>query len=109
MAQHRNRHVILSERATGLPTPELFTVAEDDAPVPGDGEVLLNNIYVTADPGMKGWISTARNYNSVETGNTMQSFGVGVVVETNHPDVAVGDFLAGGTGWVGACWAETPR
>ncbi len=99
MAQHRNRRVILKTRATGLPTPELFDMVEDDAPEPGDGEALIHNIYVTADPGMKGWISTAVNYASVETGETMNSFGVGVVVETRNPDIAEGDYIVAHTGW----------
>lgn len=99
MAQHRNRRVVLKTRATALPTPELFDVVEDDAPSPGDGEALINNIYVTADPGMKGWISNAVNYASVETGATMNSFGVGVAVESNHPDIAEGDYIVAHTGW----------
>lgn len=99
MAQHRNRRMILQTRATALPTPELFAMTEDDAPEPADGQVLVNNIYVTADPGMKGWISTAKNYASVETGATMNSFGVGVVVESRHSDIAEGDYLVGHTGW----------
>lgn len=99
MAQHRNQRVILKERATGLPAPELFETVEGDAPTPGDGEVLINNIYVSADPGMKGWIGVARNYASVETGATMKSFSVGVVVESNHPDVAEGDVVAANTSW----------
>ncbi len=99
MAQHRNRRVILKTRATGLPTPDLFEVVEDDAPEPGDGEALISNIYVSADPGMKGWISTAKNYASVETGDTMDSYGVGVVVESRHPDIAVGDYIFGRTRW----------
>ncbi len=99
MAQHRNRRVILKTRATGLPTPELFDMVEDDAPEPGDGEALIHNIYVTADPGMKGWISTAVNYASVETGETMNSFGVGVVVETRNLDIAEGDYIVAHTGW----------
>ncbi|MBS28818.1 MAG: NADP-dependent oxidoreductase [Alphaproteobacteria bacterium] len=99
MAQHTNRRVILKERATGLPKPELFEVVEDDAPSPGDGEILINNIYVSADPGMKGWISVARNYASVETGTTMHAFSVGVAVESNHPDVQEGDVVAANTGW----------
>ncbi len=45
---------------------------------------------VSADPGMKGWIGVARNYASVETGATMKAFSVGVVVESNHPDVRGG-------------------
>lgn len=99
MAQHINRRVVLQRRATGLPTPDLFAVVEDDAPVPADGEVLVSTLYVTADPGMKGWISTAKNYNSVETGATMQSFGTGVVVESRHRDFAPGDLICGSTGW----------
>ena len=99
MAQHRNRRVILKTRATGLPSPELFDIVEDDAPEPGDGEALIHNIYVTADPGMKGWISTAVNYASVETGDTMNSFGVGVVVESHNPGIAEGDFVVAHTGW----------
>ncbi|MBT3400693.1 MAG: NADP-dependent oxidoreductase [Rhodospirillaceae bacterium] len=99
MSQHRNRHVILKERATGLPQPDLFEMAEGDAPVPGDGEVLINNIYVTADPGMKGWISKACNYASVETGTTMHSFSVGIVVESNNPEINEGDVVTANTGW----------
>lgn len=99
MAQHKNRRVVLAERATGLPKPELFEIVEDDAPTPGDGEVLINNVYVSADPGMKGWIGVARNYASVETGATMKAFSVGVVVESNHSDVREGDVVAANTGW----------
>ncbi len=99
MAQHRNRRVILKTRATGLPTPDLFDIVEDDAPEPGDGELLIHSIYVTADPGMKGWISIAKNYASVETGATMNSFGLGVVVQSRHPDYAEGDIVTSRTGW----------
>ena len=60
MSQYKNRRVILIERAKALPKTELFSVIEDDAPEPSSGEVLLQNIYVTADPGMKGWISNAK-------------------------------------------------
>lgn len=109
MPQHRNRHVVLKERATALPEAELFELAEGDAPVPGDGEVLINNIYVTADPGMKGWISKARNYASVETGTTMHSFSVGVVVESNHPDVDEGDVVTANTGWAEYAVADPAR
>lgn len=99
MTQHRNRRVVLKTRATGLPTVDLFEIIEDDAPEPGDGEALINNIYVTADPGMKGWISMAKNYASVEIGETMSGFGVGIVVKSRNPDIAEGEYIVGRTGW----------
>ena len=58
---------------------------------------------------MKGWISKARNYASVETGTTMHSFSVGVVVESNHPDVAEGDVVAANTGWAEYAVADPER
>lgn len=109
MAHHRNKRVILKERATGLPAPELFDVLEDDAPSPGAGEVLINNVYVSADPGMKGWIGVARNYASVETGATMNAFSVGVVVESNHPDLQEGEVVAANTGWAEYVVADPER
>lgn len=109
MAQHRNKRVILKERATGLPAPELFDVLEDDAPSPGAGEVLINNVYVSADPGMKGWNGVARNYASVETGATMNAFSVGVVVESNHPDLQEGEVVAANTGWAEYVVADPER
>ena len=67
MTQDKNRRVILTTRASGLPTPELFTIIEDSIPTIEDDQILLKNIYVSADPGMKGWISKAKIYASVET------------------------------------------
>ena len=99
MSQLENRRVILKKRATGLPTVDCFDIVEDAAPEPGPNQVLVHNIYVSVDTGMKGWISTARNYASVETGATMNSFGVGVVVDSRHPDVSEGEVVGGLTGW----------
>ena len=99
MTTQPNPSVVLRRRATALPTPDLFELEDRDVPQPAQGEVLVHNVYVSADPGMKGWISTARNYASVETGATMNVFGVGEVVATHNPDVSVGDFVFGQTGW----------
>lgn len=95
----RNRRIILKARATGLPGPENFELVEDDAPAPGDGQVLVRNHFVSVDPAMKGWISEAKNYASVETGSTMRAFGVGEVIESRNPDLKPGDHVCGMTGW----------
>ena len=99
MSQYKNRRVILIDSAKALPKTELLSAIEDDAPVPSCGVLHLQNIYVTADPGMKGWISNAKNYASVETGATMSSFGVGIVINSNNPNFVIGEFIAMNTGW----------
>jgi NADPH-dependent curcumin reductase CurA len=106
-----NQRVVLKARTAALPTPDLFEVVTDDAPALREGEVLVHTIYVTADPGMKGWISVAKNYQSVEVGETMKSFGVGVVVESRSDAYEVGDYVVGFTGWqtYAVCAASDPR
>jgi len=95
----KNRRIILKQRATGLPGSEHFELVEDDAPEPEDGQVLVRNHFVSVDPAMKGWISEAKNYASVETGSTMRAFGVGEVIESRLPGLQPGDFVCGMTGW----------
>ncbi len=95
----KNRRFILKTHATGLPGPEHFVLVEDEAPEPGPDQVLVRNHFVTIDPAMKGWISEAKNYASVETGATMRAFGVGEVVSSRHTDISPGDFVCGMTGW----------
>ena len=44
----------------------------------------IRNIYLSVDPGMKGWISHASNYSQpVGIGEVMRSVAVGLVVEDN--------------------------
>ncbi len=95
----KNRRIVLKERATGLPGPEHFDLVEDDAPEPASGQVLVRNHFVTVDPAMKGWISVAKNYASVEIGETMRAFGVGEVVESRIDGIEPGQMVCGGTGW----------
>ncbi|HMB48974.1 MAG TPA: NADP-dependent oxidoreductase, partial [Afifellaceae bacterium] len=95
----KNRRLVLKKRATGLPGPEHFELVEDEAPEPEAGQVLVRNLYVSVDPAMKGWISEAKNYASVETGTTMRAFGVGEVVRSRKPGFQDGDLVCGMTGW----------
>jgi NADPH-dependent curcumin reductase CurA len=99
MTDRTNHGVVLRRRTTGLPTADMFELTETAMPELADGEVLVHNIYVSADPGMKGWVSTATNYNSVEVGETMHSGGVGEVVASRNGSVPVGTYVAGTTGW----------
>ena len=96
----RQSRVVLSERATGNPLASNFAL-DTAGPIPElrENTCLVKNEFVSVDPAMKGWISSAVNYASVPTDGTMFAFGVGKVVATALPGVEVGDIVTGRTGW----------
>jgi NADPH-dependent curcumin reductase CurA len=49
----RSREVHLVERPHGLPTPQQFRIMETSVPEPGDGQVLVENMFMSVDPAMR--------------------------------------------------------
>lgn len=100
MNQPTNMQVLLAERPQGMPGPEHFRVHESPAPTPGSGEMLIRTIWLSVDPYMRGRISGAPSYAApVEVGDVMVGGVVGEVIESNHPDFSVSDFVEGRIGW----------
>lgn len=94
------RQIILRARPAGRPRVEDFAVVEGPVGVPGSGEVLVRNVWLSIDPAMRGWISEARNYaEPVPLGAVMRGFTVGEIVDSYHPDYRVGEIVAGALGW----------
>jgi NADPH-dependent curcumin reductase CurA len=95
-----NRQVLLKARPAGIPDTEHFEIVERPVPVPGDGQVLVRNIFLAVDPAMRGWVSAVANYSEpVALGATMRSFAAGRIAESRHPDFHAGDFVTGWFGW----------
>jgi NADPH-dependent curcumin reductase CurA len=46
----KSREVHLIERPQGLPTPEQFRIVETEVADPADGQLLVENIYMSVDP-----------------------------------------------------------
>ena len=81
--------------------PHLFKVEKQAIPSAGPGQILVKQTHMSLDPAMLGWMSpdTESYIPPVELGDVMRSSGAGEVVESNHPDFAVGDRVMGMTGW----------
>jgi NADPH-dependent curcumin reductase CurA len=95
-----NRQVLLKARPTGIPDAGHFEIVERPVPAPGDGQVLVRNIFLAVDPAMRGWVSAVANYSEpVALGATMRSRAAGRIVESRHPDFRAGDLVAGWFGW----------
>jgi NADPH-dependent curcumin reductase len=68
-------------------------------PAPAAGEALVEVQYVSLDPAMRGWLNDAKSYvPPVAIGEVMRALGVGKVIASNDPALAVGDFVVGLTG-----------
>lgn len=52
-----NRQVLLARRPEGAPRPDDFRVVDGPTPEAGPGELLLQNLYLSLDPYMRGRMS----------------------------------------------------
>jgi len=95
-----NKQLILVKRTVGLPAKDTWRLESNPIPEPADGEVLIQNHYISLDPAMRGWINDTKSYlPPVEIGAVMRGGCIGKVIKcNNHPQYKVGDVL---TGWGG--------
>ena len=92
---------LVSRPEPGPISPDLFEVVQKEIPTAGPGQILIKQTHMSLDPAMLGWMSpdTESYIPPVALGEVMRSSGVGEVVESNHPDFAVGDMVRGMIGW----------
>jgi NADPH-dependent curcumin reductase CurA len=95
-----NRQVLLACRPEGIPQAEHFRIVEAPLPVPGPGQVLVRNQWLSVEPAMRGWVNAVANYSEpVAVGAVMRSFAAGHVVASNDPAWPVGTAVTGLFGW----------
>lgn len=96
----RNRRVVLTSRPSGIPQHDNFVLDDVALPVPGPGEMLVRNIYLSVDPAQRGWVVDTANYSEpVPIGAPMRALAVAVICESRIDGFAAGDFVYGFFGW----------
>ena len=94
--ERTNHQFRLAARPSGLPEDSDWSYTEEPVREPGDGEVLVQVLYISLDPAMRGWMNEARTYIApVEIGDVMRALGAGRVLASNHPSLAAGDHVTG--------------
>jgi NADPH-dependent curcumin reductase CurA len=94
------REVVLAARPQGAPQESDFAFREVDVPDPGEGEVLVRNVFVSVDPYMRSRMSGIRTYvGPYEVGEPIDGGAVGRIVASNDPGFAEGDWVLSGLGW----------
>ncbi|MGO9851444.1 MAG: NADP-dependent oxidoreductase, partial [Steroidobacteraceae bacterium] len=76
-----NHQYRLAARPVGLPKPSDWSYTEEPVAEPGEGEVLVKNLYVGLEPAMRGWMNEGRSYiPPVGIGEVMRAFAAGRVI-----------------------------
>ena len=95
-----NRQWILAKRPFGMVSADNFEYREVLIPEPGDGEVLVRNLYLSFDPTQRGWMEDRESYMPpVGIGEPMRAGAVGQVFASNHPGFEAGDLVQTLGGW----------
>ena len=95
-----NRKFVLAERPKGAPDDKTLRLVVEDLPVPGKGQMLLRNEYLSLDPYMRGRMSDAPSYAPpVEIGEVMVGGTVAKVVSSDREDFATDDWVVAFGGW----------
>ena len=96
----RNQQILLDNRPQGEATAGNFKLVATDTPALKDGEVLVRHHYLSLDPYMRGRMNDSKSYAQPQPlGEVMQGGTVGEVVESRHPQYAVGDKVVAFGGW----------
>jgi len=95
-----SKEVHLLTRPKGEPTLDLFAVASVELPEPQPGEVLVQNLYISVDPYMRGRMNDTKSYvPPFELGKPMQGSAIGRVVQSNDSGLAEGTLVSSFYGW----------
>jgi NADPH-dependent curcumin reductase len=89
----------LNARPAGNLTGEEFLWNEAPIPRPSDGQVLIRTLWLSVDPAQRIWMARDSYKPAVPLGDVMQSFAVGQVIESRHPDFKPGDLVRGDFSW----------
>lgn len=95
-----NKQLLFVKRPEREADASTWSLETNPIPEIKEGEVLIQQHYVSLDPAMRGWMNEAKSYiEPMEIGSVMRAGSVGQVIKAkNHPEFEVGDFVVGYAG-----------
>lgn len=95
----QNRQWRLRHRPVGDISAGDLELVTAPVPVPGPGEILVRNVYLSLDPTNRIWMSDQEQYMPpVQIGEVMRGGTLGVVEASNHADFSIGERVRPGLG-----------
>ena len=94
------RRWVLVRHVQGAPSLEDFALEERPLPDLEDGKFIARVILGSVDPGMRSRLSGGDSYSgAMKIGEGVDGFCVAQVIDSRHPNYAVGELIAAGGGW----------
>lgn len=96
----KTRQIHLLERPEGLPEPGQFALREVDLPELREGQVLVENLYMSVDPYMRRSMdAVAKDLPPWPIGGPLDGPSIGRVIESRNPGFTPGDVIESMSGW----------
>lgn len=95
-----NQRILFARTPQGVPVVEDF--AQDEVPLkkPAEGEFLACTVYLALEPYYRNVMKGLALYGvNLKSGDVMYGETISQVVESRHPEFAVGDYVLGKGGW----------
>ncbi len=100
MSEYKARQVHLVSRPVGIPVAENFRMIEVELAPPAEDEVLVQNLYMSVDPYMRGRMRAEKSYaEPYKLGEVMYGGAIGRVVESGSSSLKAGDIVLNGFAW----------
>lgn len=98
------KQIVLSGRPVGMPVLENFQTNEVELPEIKDDEVLLEAMFFSVDPYMRGRMNDTKSYAPpFEIGKPIAGGVVAKVLKSNSPDFKENDWVTGNLPWQQHC------
>jgi len=93
--------ILLKNRPVGKPSISDFEfINEETSLISGEGEILIETVYVSVDPYLRGRMNDTKSYiPSFELNQPIQSGIIARVIESKNENFEVGDFVSGMLSW----------
>ncbi len=98
--QDINRQWVLAARPQGPVRASDFRMVETPLAPLAEGQFRIRTLYLGVAAVMRGYmLNTEKFERPMELGDVMRGRGVGRIVESRHPDYAIGEVVHGKLGW----------
>ena len=95
-----NKQIIFKKRPSGVPDADTWQLEANPIPELEEGEILVEQHYISLDPAMRGWMNDTKSYiPPIAIDDVMRAGSIGKVIKNNgNPKFEIGDVV---TSWGG--------